>query len=238
MRLLIETDVESGLRWGELTELRVKDLDLATGVVTVSRVVVELTMKKRPEGQRFLVKDYPKDRKWRRLRLAPQLATKLSNHIAGHHLADDDLLFAVSAGPRRYRIPEVLPDPATLGWTEPKDKGRRYRHGTPTAYAMARCRCRHCKDAVAALPASPSSRKGVRLGGSRRARSSGFPRSGQILRAGGGGPGSRSDRGATAPQGAPLTGPAGRGCWRRRGKPGCCGACSCSLSMRTVWSPP
>jgi Reverse transcriptase (RNA-dependent DNA polymerase) len=38
---------------------------------------------------------------------------------------------------------------------------------------------------VRRLPASPSSRKGVRLGGSRRARSSGFPRSGQILRAGG-----------------------------------------------------
>jgi integrase len=25
MRLLVETDVESGLRWGELTELRVRD---------------------------------------------------------------------------------------------------------------------------------------------------------------------------------------------------------------------
>jgi integrase len=29
MRLLVETDIESGLRWGELTELRVRDLDLA-----------------------------------------------------------------------------------------------------------------------------------------------------------------------------------------------------------------
>jgi integrase len=153
-RLLVETDVESGLRWGELTELRVKDLDLATGVLTVSRVVVELTMKNRPDGQRFLVKDYPKDRKWRRLRLAPHLATKLSNHIAEHDLARDDLLFAVPAGPRRYRTPDVLPDPATLGWTEPNAKGRRYRHGTPTAYAMARCRCRHCKDAVAAYRAA------------------------------------------------------------------------------------
>jgi hypothetical protein len=53
----------------ELTELRAKDLDLNTGVVTVSRTVVELTMKNRPDGQRFLVKDYPKDREWRRLGL-------------------------------------------------------------------------------------------------------------------------------------------------------------------------
>jgi len=42
MRLLVETDIESGLRWGELTELRVRDVELATGMVTVSRVVVEL----------------------------------------------------------------------------------------------------------------------------------------------------------------------------------------------------
>jgi hypothetical protein len=38
MRLLVETNIESGLRWGELTELRVKDVDFATGIVTASRV--------------------------------------------------------------------------------------------------------------------------------------------------------------------------------------------------------
>ena len=27
MKLLVETDIESGLRWGELTELRPKDLN-------------------------------------------------------------------------------------------------------------------------------------------------------------------------------------------------------------------
>jgi Phage integrase, N-terminal SAM-like domain len=39
MKLLVETDIESGLRWGELTELRPRDLDFSTGVLTVSRVV-------------------------------------------------------------------------------------------------------------------------------------------------------------------------------------------------------
>jgi integrase len=34
MRLLVETDIESGLRWGELTELRPRDLDLITGAMT------------------------------------------------------------------------------------------------------------------------------------------------------------------------------------------------------------
>jgi integrase len=156
MRLLVEADIESGLRWGELTELRVKDLDLATGLLTVSRAVVQLTAKDRPGGTRFVVKDYPKDREWRRLRLAPHLLAQLGILIADHHLAADDLLFSMptSAGARRYRIPDVLPDPETLGWTEPNAKGRRYRHGTVAAYGIARCRCRRCKDAIAAYRAT------------------------------------------------------------------------------------
>jgi hypothetical protein len=36
-RLLVETDIESGLRWGELTEMRVKHLDVATRMLTVDR---------------------------------------------------------------------------------------------------------------------------------------------------------------------------------------------------------
>ena len=33
----METAIESGLRWGQLTELRVKDLDITTRILTVSR---------------------------------------------------------------------------------------------------------------------------------------------------------------------------------------------------------
>jgi integrase len=36
-RLLVETAIESGLRWGELTELRPTDLDLHGRMLTVSR---------------------------------------------------------------------------------------------------------------------------------------------------------------------------------------------------------
>ena len=50
MRLLVETDIETGLRWDELAELRVKDIDFAAGVLTVSRVVVELNPKFHPDG--------------------------------------------------------------------------------------------------------------------------------------------------------------------------------------------
>lgn len=156
MRLLVETDIESGLRWGELTELRVKDLDTANGILTVSRTVVELTSKNRPDGERFVVKNYPKDKEWRRLGLAPHLVSDLTAHIRDRQLKGNDLLFPmpVIEEPQRYVVPEVLPDPQTLGWTEPNEHGRRYLHGTTSAYGPGRCRCRRCKDAVAAYRAA------------------------------------------------------------------------------------
>lgn len=41
-RLLVETAIESGMRWGELAELRPNDIDLHTRIITVSRTVVEV----------------------------------------------------------------------------------------------------------------------------------------------------------------------------------------------------
>ncbi|MGQ0631652.1 MAG: tyrosine-type recombinase/integrase [Sporichthyaceae bacterium] len=154
MQLLVETAVESGLRWGELTELRPKDLDLTAGVLTVSRAVVELKSKDRPEGVRFVVKDYPKDKEWRQLGLTARLIDQIRTHIRRAALGPDDLLFQFPApAVARYRRPDRLPDPATLGLTEPNGTGRQYQHGTLTAYQAAPCRCRHCKDAVAAYRA-------------------------------------------------------------------------------------
>jgi integrase len=150
MRLLVETDIESGLRWGELTEIRVKDIDLASGIVTVSRVVVELNPRFHPEGKRFLVKDYPKDQKVRSFRLSPDLVKKIKIHVEERALRPNNLLFElISTSSSRRRTPEILPDPATLGLTEPNKTGKQYRHGTTTAYTLGRCRCRYCKDAMA-----------------------------------------------------------------------------------------
>jgi integrase len=156
MRLLVETDIESGLRWGELTELRVSDLDLVTGMLVVARAVVELNPKFHPEGKRFLVKDYPKDKEWRQMKLGPDLIAKLAAHIADRNLGANDLLFELDQrpGPRRRTLPEELPDPSTLGRTEPDERGRSYWHGTLSAYGAGRCRCGHCRDAVAAYRAA------------------------------------------------------------------------------------
>lgn len=151
LRLLVETDIESGLRWGELTELRVKDLDFRTGMLTVCRVVVRLTKKFHPEGKRFLVKDYPKDGEWRQLKLPGHLVSKVEAYVKKHALMPADLLFTYEPPVEATRrvVPQTLPDPETLGWSEPNAKGRRYHHGTTTAYAAGKCRCRYCRDAIA-----------------------------------------------------------------------------------------
>ncbi len=83
MRLLAETKIETGLRWGELTELRVRDIDFPTRMLTVSRAVVEVNAKFHPAGGRFLVKDYPKDGEYRRAELAGERRREHHNvHIA------------------------------------------------------------------------------------------------------------------------------------------------------------
>src|SRR5690242_11854467 len=93
LQLLVETDIETGLRWGELTELRVKDIDPAIRILTVSRTVVQVDPKFHPCGGRFLVKAYPKDMEYRRLKLSIQLVGKLCAHIQSSDLGPDDLIF-------------------------------------------------------------------------------------------------------------------------------------------------
>jgi integrase len=153
LQLLVETDVETGLRWGELIELRKKDIDLDTGVITVSRVAGELAAKFNPDRKRFFVKQYPKDTEWRAVTLSEHMFDQLAEHTRG--LKPNDLLFKApdQSEPRRIHRPESLPDPDTLGLTEPNDKGRQYRHGTTSGYGAGGCRCQHCKDAsIIAVP--------------------------------------------------------------------------------------
>ncbi len=148
-QLLVETAIESGLRWGELTELRVRDLDFATRILTVSRAVIELSPEDHPDGGRFLVKEYPKDKEYRRFKLSQQIARKIKSHVAANGLGPDDLLFTYQAPtqPRSRTRGTTVTPPA--GMTEPDERGRRYWHGTLTAYNAAQCRCEHCRRAYA-----------------------------------------------------------------------------------------
>jgi integrase len=147
-RLLVQTAVESGLRWGELTELRVRDLDVRTRILLVSRAVCQVDPKTRPDGLRFYVKPYPKSRRSRRFKLGAEITAAIVAHVAEHALGPDDLLFPSPAVLRPVRL-RAVPDPATLGETEPNARGHRYRHGSLSGYTAGKCRCEHCRDAYA-----------------------------------------------------------------------------------------
>jgi integrase len=153
-RLLVETAIESGMRWGELTEIRAGDLDFETRILIVSRAVVGLTQEDHPEGGRFLVKDYPKDKEYRRFKLSQQITAKIQAHVTERGLGDLDLIFTYHPPEQpRTRRPSTSAAPPP-GMTEPNEQGRRYRHGTLTAYNAARCRCEHCRGAYADYRAS------------------------------------------------------------------------------------
>ncbi len=150
-RLMAEVLIESGLRWAELIELRPTDVNPRMRMLTVSRVAVELVAKFHPTGGRFLIKDYPKDREHRRVKLAPHIADQLQAHITDHGLAPDDLLFTptlrlIPAEPSHL---QVVTEPADLGLTPPNAAGRQYRHGTLTGYNPGGCTCEHCRGAYA-----------------------------------------------------------------------------------------
>ncbi len=92
----------------------------------------------------------PRCRARPRSRAAPRGATRRPRSRVSVGLAGD-----VTVAPTvRWMIrPEELPRQATLGCTEPNEKGRTHRHGTPTANAAANCRCEHRRNAMSAYRA-------------------------------------------------------------------------------------
>ena len=50
------------------------------------------------------------------------------------------------------------PSADDLGFTEPTETGKTYRHGTVVAYNAAKCRCRYCRNAVATYRAARRAR--------------------------------------------------------------------------------
>ncbi len=180
-RLLVETAIDSGLRWGELTELRGKDLDPLTGILTVSRAVVQVDPKFHPTGGRFHVKPYPKSRLARRLKLSRPVVHALVERQRSHRLGPDDLLFQA---PGRLSTPALQlvassdeeDDP---GLTEPNEQGRQYVHGTLSAYTAGRCRCPRCRRAIADYRAG---RRAVGMDAPRQPRHAGTDTDGHLSR--------------------------------------------------------
>lgn len=137
-RLLVEVDIESGLRWGELTELRARDIDLEAQILTVSRAVAYVARRFHPDGGRFIVKEYPKDREWGRFKLSGEITAKLKAHIGTRRIAADSLLFEMPG-------PANIPVTSVPGYVD----GTGCRHGTISGYSGGKCRCADCRRAYA-----------------------------------------------------------------------------------------
>ena len=60
-RVMVETAIETGMRWGELIALRPRHIDFLRKTVTVEETIVEVSRKHSPTGERYVVKPYPKD---------------------------------------------------------------------------------------------------------------------------------------------------------------------------------
>jgi integrase len=97
-RLMVQVAIETGLRWGELIALRPRHLDFTHRTLTVEETIVEVPKRATPNGDRMIVKPYPKDNEWRRMGLRPALLDQLRDHIREQEKAADDLLFATRDG--------------------------------------------------------------------------------------------------------------------------------------------
>lgn len=87
------TDIETGLRWGELVALRPRHIDFLLRLLSIEETVVEVSKKNSPTGQRALFKAYPKDDEFRTLRVSQPLIDVLAARIVSMKLGRNDLLF-------------------------------------------------------------------------------------------------------------------------------------------------
>jgi integrase len=97
-RLMIETFIETGMRWGELVAIRPRHIDFLRRTVTVAETIVEVSKKNSPSGERYIVKPYPKDNQPRTFGVRQEWLDQVAEHVSANGLTRDDLLFTTAAG--------------------------------------------------------------------------------------------------------------------------------------------
>ena len=164
-QLLLDVAIDTGLRWGELTDLRAGHVVARTPVyVKVETVVTWPGEQFSASGDVVERKHYTKGAEDRRVDLSAAVARRLLEHIATHRLAPGDLLFdadrvrAEHAAWRARRDAEATA-PWEAEWqtrlaAEPRPAGRFTKtlpggqvrtgeHATASTYSLG-CRCAHC----------------------------------------------------------------------------------------------
>jgi integrase len=101
---LIILAVDTGLRWGELMGLEVRDFTADFRQLTTRRTIVEVPQHLSPS--RFATKDYPKGRQARRVTLTGEGSAAIEGLVASRQLDRGDRLFTVAAGDHPLRTDE------------------------------------------------------------------------------------------------------------------------------------
>jgi len=97
-RLMVETAIETGMRWGELIALKPRHVDFLRRTITVTDTIMEVSKRHSPTGQRYVPKAYPKDNEPRTFGVSQDWLDQVAEHIKTRGLGRDDLLFATAAG--------------------------------------------------------------------------------------------------------------------------------------------
>lgn len=137
--------VSSGARFGEASEIRLKDFDFNTKEVFIQRRVSELG-KKHNNGSRFLVVDATKSGYKRAVVLPEALLQEIQAYVLLNRIGKEDLVFEKSKVIPKDKI-ESSRGTAKSSRPFVKD-GKLFQHGTLRAYASGVCRCDECKAIV------------------------------------------------------------------------------------------
>jgi integrase len=97
-RLLVETAIETGMRWGELIALRPRHIDFLTKTVTVQETIIEVSRRHSPTGERYVTKPYPKDNEPRTFGVDDSWLEAVALHISTNRIGRDQPLFTTAAG--------------------------------------------------------------------------------------------------------------------------------------------
>jgi len=97
-RLMVETAIETGMRWGELVALRPRHIDFLRKSLTVEETIIEVSKKFSPTGQSMVVKPYPKSNEPRTFAVREGWLEALAAHISAHDIGRDELLFTTEVG--------------------------------------------------------------------------------------------------------------------------------------------
>ncbi|MEO5663106.1 MAG: tyrosine-type recombinase/integrase, partial [Nocardioides sp.] len=97
-RLMVETAIETGMRWGELIALRPRHIDFLRRTITVQDTIIEVSKTHSPTGERFINKPYPKNNEPRTLAVRRDWLDAVAKYMNLLDIDRDGLLFTTTVG--------------------------------------------------------------------------------------------------------------------------------------------